>query len=366
MNRGTYLTQIATAVPSFRYSQAELAKWMAKRLRPNDERLERKLGVLYHRTKIENRYSVLPDFDESNGEAKLFKAEQKTEPKVELRMQLYQKHAKSLCKSAIKKLLAEDELATISHLITVSCTGLSAPGLELQLKEDLPFSDALETHGVNFIGCYAFFPALKMARAFCAQDGNAKVLIVAVELCTLHFQNQETDDHLLSNSLFADGAAACLVEGEETYRKHNKPALSVQNMAQLHLPNGKQDMAWDIHSSGFLMKLSSYIPNLVDHGIKQLIQKLNQKQQHQIDQWAIHPGGRKILEVCQKELQLSDDDLSASYEVLRGYGNLSAPTIMFVLHELWQKAEKGKQVFACGFGPGLTLDGAVLKWTEDA
>lgn len=127
-------------------------------------------------------------------------------------------------------------------------------------------------------------------------------------------------------------------------------------------------MAWDIHSTGFLMKLSAYVPDLLNEGIGRLVEKLQGQldSEQKIDQWAIHPGGRRILEVCASELDLRPEQLSASYEVLKKVGNISAPTILFVLKELWKDAKENEQLFACGFGPGLTLDGALFKWTSNA
>jgi len=369
MARSAFLTKIGTAVPQYRYNQLELADWMAKRLGA-DEAMHRKLKVLYKMTRIESRYSVLPDFSEKNEDKQLFLNHGSPEPAVEDRMAIYRDSIFKLSVDAITDTLKEEsELKSITHLITVSCTGLSAPGLELRLKEELNFRSDLETHAVNFVGCYAFFPALKMAEAFCKSNSAAKVLIVASEICTIHFQNSESEDHLLSNSLFADGAAACVVSGSDHIsHKDSTPMLLLEATTQMHFPKGKQDMVWDVHSSGFLMKLSAYVPDLLNEGIGVLVKQLKQKTNldKDIDHWAIHPGGRRILEVCSKELGLKTEDLAASYQVLNEVGNLSAPTILFVIKQLWSQAKKGEYLFACGFGPGLTLDGAMFKWTDHA
>jgi predicted naringenin-chalcone synthase len=364
----SYITHLGTAVPKYEYRQATLAKWMAERFDASDESLARKLKILYQKTSIEKRYSVLSDFAPSKQEqAVLFKAGQKGEPSVEARMQVYRKEIVPLCEKAIHSALGHDfDSKQLTHLITVSCTGMYAPGLELELKESLGLKDDIQLHAVNFVGCYAFFPALKMAKAFCAEQTTNKVLIVSAELCTLHFQNKVEEDHLLSNSLFADGAAACLVQNEPISGIDGKACLELKGQTQLSIPKGSNDMAWNIHSDGFLMRLSSYVPELVNSGIKRLISQLFDKEVEAIDQWAIHPGGRKILEVCAKELNLEENDLSASYEVLKNYGNLSAPTILFVLKALAKQASDGKKVLACGFGPGLTLEGALLKWKVNA
>ena len=240
-------------------------------------------------------HSVLPDFAQASPSTQLFLNHGSPEPAVEKRMEIYRDAVFDLSLAAITNTIEnEAELASFTHLITVSCTGLTAPGLELRLKEELPFAENLQTHAVNFVGCYAFFPALKMAEAFCKSEPRSKVLIVATEICTIHFQNSESEDHLLSNSLFADGAAACVVQGSDVERK-TPFALELKNTTQMHFPKGKQDMAWDIHSSGFLMKLSAYVPDLLNEGIGELVSRLKEKggRTEEINHWAIHPGGRK-------------------------------------------------------------------------
>ncbi len=357
----TRIVSIGTAVPENVYLQTDLADWMHQRLDSNNTRMGRLFRTLYRKTRIEKRYSVLKDFNQSCSNPALF-ADASIEPKVEERLSIYEKEATSLAEFAINKCLVGHNKDNITHLITVSCTGMSSPGIEIQLKQKLALKQNVQTHAVNFIGCYAFFPALKMADAFIKADPKAQVLIVAVELCTLHFQNKDSDDHLLSNSLFSDGAAACLCSSEPG----NNASLMLKGTDQLLIPKGENDMAWNIHSEGFLMKLSSYIPQLVDEGIKDLIEKLlgdKNLERQDIRHWAIHPGGRKILEVCEAELQLKNNELRASYTTLKNFGNMSAPTILFVLEQMLKDNElaNGENLFACGFGPGLTLEAALFE-----
>lgn len=361
------IISIGTAVPEYIYLQDDLALWMYERLNKEDPRMARIFRALYKKTKIRKRHSVLGDFKSQSSKNKLFKAEVAAEPKVETRLVIYNREAPKLAQAAVDDCLKNSDRSTITHIITVSCTGMSAPGLEIQLKQQLGLSNTTQSYAVNFVGCYAFFPALKMANAFIKSDPTAKVLIVAVELCTLHFQNKETDDHLLSNSLFADGAAAALLSAKPEGEKN----LIVKATNQVLIPKGEKDMAWDIHSNGFLMKLSSYIPQLVDEGIKNLIEKILIQQNisiEQINHWAIHPGGRKILEVCEQELQLNNNELQASYQTLKDFGNMSAPTILFVLKEMLETAplQNGDHLLSCGFGPGLTLEAALFEFEAHA
>lgn len=356
------IVSIGTAIPKYHYQQDDLADWMHQRLEPEDRRLGRLFKVLYKKTKIECRHSVLKDFNKAIEAPELFTHEI-GEPKIEDRLAIYDRESILLAEEAACDCLKQYSSEKITHIITVSCTGMSAPGLEIQLRQKLKLRSNVQGHAVNFVGCYAFFPALKMADAFCKANPNAHVLIVCVELCTLHFQNKKEDDHLLSNSLFSDGAAAALVTSQSN---NTQVALKLKQFEQLLIPKGKNDMAWNIHSEGFLMKLSSYIPALVDEGIPKLIAGILKNQsisQESIQHWAIHPGGRKILEVCATELELNESALKSSYEVLRKYGNMSAPTILFVLKELIENdiPKPGEKLFACGFGPGLTLESALFE-----
>lgn len=355
---------IKTALPKYKYQQSELAKWMHLRHDPTDERLKRSLSVLYKKSKIINRYSVLPDFNPDAKSPLLFQ-NGKSEPRVEKRMEVYQKEALPLAKKSAEQSLADVPFPReeITHLIAVSCTGMSAPGLEVHLKSALKLKPEVACFAVNFIGCYATFPALKMAEAFCKADPEAKVLLVSVELCTIHFQNKVNENHLLSNALFADGAASCIVCSETAGRQ---AGFLIRQFHHTLLPSGSDDMAWDIHSDGFMMKLTSYIPDLVDQGIPKLLQKIEKESKinvSEIEHWAIHPGGNSILDKCKATLKLSEDALKPSYETMKEYGNLSAPTILFVLKNLLESSNSRNDqlCFALGFGPGLTLDGALLK-----
>jgi predicted naringenin-chalcone synthase len=356
------ITSIGYSLPKYTYNQKDLAVWMNSKLNQKDDRYLRKLKVLYQKTLIEKRHSVLADF-KNDANARLFKKDSKV--RVEDRLEIYNEEAPKLSNEAIEKCLqnANVNKRDITHLITVSCTGMSAPGLEQILKNEYGFSSTCETYAVNFIGCYAAFPAMKMADAICTKTPSAKVLIVAVELCTLHFQNRTEDDFLLSNSLFSDGAAAALIEKNSNVENTK---LELLNFFNLQYWDGRKDMAWNIHSDGFLMKLSSYVPELVKNGVSQIIKQINDSLDfsiNDIQHWAIHPGGRKILESCQSELNISKESLANSYDILKNFGNMSAPTIFFVLHKLLYQSgnKKMDKVFACGFGPGLTLESALLQ-----
>jgi predicted naringenin-chalcone synthase len=231
---------------------------------------------------------------------------------------------------------------------------MSAPGLDLQLMEILNLPKHIFRTSLNFMGCYAAIHALKLADAICKTDTTARVMIVCTELCTLHFQKEATPDNIASTLLFGDGSAAALV----THDIFHSKGLHLKEFYSEVVPKGKKDMAWELSSTGFLMTLSGYVPELIEEDFEQLVQRALQKaniQKEEIRQWCIHPGGKRIVEAIQKSLGLISDDLQASYKVLREYGNMSSPTLLFVLKELMQEQKEGS-VFAAAFGPGLTME----------
>jgi predicted naringenin-chalcone synthase len=206
--------------------------------------------------------------------------------------------------------------------------------------------------------------ALRLADGMVRADPAARVLLVSVELCTLHFQKSHDPDHLVSNALFGDGAAACLVLGQPLAAS---PSLALRAFHCGLAPEGVQDMAWHIGDFGFEMTLSGYVPALIERGIGQLTADLLHDlpvRREDIRHFALHPGGRKILEAIEQALGLSKDDNRHAYQVLRDYGNMSSATVLFVLRELLAAAtpaDNGAPVLSCAFGPGLTMEAMLLE-----
>ena len=353
----SYIHSIATAVPEFAYQQSEIGEFISNYMQA-DQALRRKLKVLYKRSAIDKRHSVVPDFRSSGKSHHLFNGKQAG---ITERMGLFQREAPKLALEAASDCLSNCD-KTPSHLITVSCTGLSAPGLEIQLMQDLGLKEDTVRLGVNFMGCYAAFHAMKIADAICRANEDANVLIVCVELCSIHFLTNPNEDNLRANALFADGAAALLISGSKRVNQPNWRPVSFYNAL---MPNGAKDMAWRIGEKAFEMRLTSYIPDLVREGIAPLIEgnlrKLNLKL-NAIDEWAIHPGGKSILKAVQEVLELDDPALRHSAYVLKNFGNMSSPTVLFVLKEIWENSSlpSGSHIFSAGFGPGLSLESCLI------
>ncbi|MDZ4665258.1 MAG: type III polyketide synthase [Bacteroidota bacterium] len=363
------ISKIATAVPSYKYRQTHLADFMLGFLNYSEEK-KNKLKVKYDKSGIDTRYSVMPDFTSSIESREFFPKTRDLEPfpTVEYRMNYFNKMALPVCIEAIENCLAkETKKQDITHLITVSCTGLAAPGLDIDLVQHFKLNETINRTSVNFMGCYAALHALKQADYICRSDENAIVLIICVELCTIHFQKIDTLDNVTANILFADGAAATLIVSDKYAAKNKIHGFEMKQFYSQVALDGKSDMAWRLTPTGFLMTLSSYIPQLIEGNISPFLSKALSRlgiEKREISHWAIHPGGRKILEAIQKELVLTDTDLESSFRVLKNYGNMSSPTFLFVLKDILDNKlsnEKKEKIFGVAFGPGLTLESVILE-----
>jgi predicted naringenin-chalcone synthase len=351
----SFINKIGTATAPFKMNQSDVSHFMQDFYEISADE-KRKIGLMYDRSGIQTRYSAIPDYHLNFEQKQLLPTNLNDDfPNINKRMDLFFKVAPPMCFHAIRNCIVnENELQSITHLITVSCTGMAAPGLDLIVMEQLNLPNNTHRTSVNFMGCYAVFHALKMADAFCKANPKNKVLIVSVEICTLHFQNTFSMENVAANLLFADGAAACIISNESTFEN----AIEINAFFSQVLFNGKNDMAWHISDTGFLMTLSAFIPQLIESGIGNLLKGILQEaklNKTEVQNWAIHPGGRKIIETIQKELKLTNENVAASFNVLKNYGNMSSATILFVLNKM-QTENRKDNVFACGFGPGLTLE----------
>lgn len=356
------IVSIGTAVPKYTQNQSKMLEFMLNTLSLTKSE-SRLLKAIYQSTGIENRHSVLEDFTKLTGPIAFFSNEKnKSFPSTKDRMQIYKKNALPLAVQAIencfKRLEDKYTLSGITHLITVSCTGMYAPGLDIELVQHLglPFSTHRTT--INFMGCYGVFNAIKSGYAICTSNPDAKVLIVSVELCSLHLQEACTMDHLISSAIFADGASALLMQANPS----QKPYLKCNEFYCDLIPEGSSDMTWEIADQGFDIMLSSYVPALIEKGIKALTQKLPETfKRHHFDFFAIHPGSKKILEASEKALGIEKEDNIHSYDILQKYGNMSSATILFILKNILESSilhpmNHLKKIFCCAFGPGLTIE----------
>lgn len=357
------IISIGTAVPEYQHRQDHILDFMQRVYAP-DEINRRKLKFLYRQGGIDTRYSVIPDYSLPASQWTFYPMSENLEPfpNLEKRMAWFHRHAGNLSRQAAENCLEGIQGQEITNLITVSCTGMSAPGLDIELLDLLGLPPTTSRTAINFMGCYAAIQALRLANAFCLADRNARVLIICTELCTLHFQKAPTIDNITSSMLFADGAAAVLVTGDD-----NMDGLQIDHFYSALSPRGKADMAWELSSNGFQMTLSGYIADLIEEDFGGMVTNALTAagmREEDITHWCIHPGGKKILEAVHTSLGFTDGQLQDSYAILKEYGNMSSPTVLFVLDRI-MKARRNHhepaKIFGAAFGPGLTMETFILS-----
>ncbi|MFO1484108.1 MAG: type III polyketide synthase [Verrucomicrobiaceae bacterium] len=360
-----YIHHIATDTPPHLYSndfaRERMQGWVS------DPRAKRMVEMIYERTGIDTRYSVISDFMKEEGV--LFRTLPDgmiNSPTTGQRNELYGKAARELAVKLARKTLAEcPQFAKeqITHLVFASCTGFTNPGPDYHIIRELGLNENVERYTVGFMGCYAAFPALRMAAQFCEANPDAVVLVMCLELCTLHLQVSDKTESIVANALFADGAAAAIVSARKP--EGGRPYYRVQGFHSALVPSSEADMAWDIGDHGFNMVLSAYVPGLIGSNIREMLSGVLAKRDlklSDIDEWAVHPGGRAILEQVEQHLELPPEALEISRDVLRNYGNMSSPTVMFVLKDMLEESVTDRATTcAIAFGPGLTVETAVLE-----
>ncbi|MBW4095299.1 MAG: type III polyketide synthase [Acidobacteria bacterium] len=282
---------------------------------------------------------------------------------------------KLFIESAQKAVAACDGLTPedITHVITVSCTGFFNPGPDYKVVRALGLSPAVQRYHLGFMGCYAAFPAMRAAKAFCEADPQAVVLVVSCELCSLHVRTSNNPDTIMGSSLFADGAAAAVITARDF--PQSNAVLELDFFETVLTPVGEESMAWNIGDEGFEMVLGTYVPHIIDEHIVGALSpllahepELFQQPYAAIEHWAIHPGGRSILDKVEAKLQLREEQLVPARATLRDFGNMSSATVMFVLKHILDapSAQKRERVAAMAFGPGLTVEtGLFTKVSAD-
>ncbi|KRC61420.1 naringenin-chalcone synthase [Agromyces sp. Root81] len=372
------LRGLSTAVPATVLVQDEVRDVFAAQ--PGLGRLgQRIVATSFNVSGIERRHSVLdelrwdahPDdpvfFDIESGELLL--------PSTKVRNELYAEHATRLYVEAGRAAIEATpgiEASDVTHVITVSCTGFYAPGPDFMIARDLGLNPGVERYHLGFMGCYASIPALRIATQLAKADAAAVVLVVSVELCTLHLRSSNDPDTIVASSLFADGAGSGIVTARPL--SPGERAFDLDRFATRITPVGEGDMAWKIGDHGFEMVLSNAIPAIIDDHITGALEPLfahddalasalaSDGVSDAVEHWAIHPGGRSILDKVESRLVLTEEQLVPARETLRDYGNMSSATVLFVLRNILYSdaAADGDRVAAMAFGPGLTVESALL------
>lgn len=354
---------LGTAVPEHTMNLTESLE-LATTLICENEQQVRLLQVLYRKSGVKNRHTVLPyrvalDWvppESSTGEKRVTLG-----PTTAERMQYYLEHAPPLAQRAALRAAEEAAvaLADITHLVTVTCTGFTAPGIDIELMRRLQLRPTTQRIQVGFMGCHGAINGLRVAAALTAADPSARVLLCAVELCSLHCRFRWDPERMVSNALFADGAAAIVAAEQAGSRRANWRVLATGSCL---IPDSTDAMTWRIGDHGFEMTLDARVPDLICTHLRPWLAEWLRQFDHSIESvgsWAVHPGGPRILNAIEESLGLGRDAISVSRQVLSDYGNMSSPTLLFILNQLFQQNAR-RPCVALGFGPGLVAEAALL------
>jgi predicted naringenin-chalcone synthase len=352
------IVAIGTAVPEHDIHNAFI-DWAAARLaNPSHHALFKRMAA---RSGINHRYSVLPiGADGGSPIAPGGFYEDRILPPTSARMALYGRYAPALAMKAIKALGEKTSLDGITHIVVASCTGFIAPGIDQIIAREMGLSDQVERLLIGFMGCYAAIAALRSARHIVRSDPAARVLVVTVEISTLHLQDDIEIEPLLAMLQFGDGAAAALVT-------NGGVGLSIERPFALNLPDSERLIRWTIGDQGFAMHLSGEVPGRIGDALRQDGVRgilTAGEPAKAIDDWAVHAGGRSILDAVAQSLDLAPDALDASRAVLEAYGNMSSATLMFALSSSLSKHPHNGVAIA--FGPGLACEGFGYRWIDNA
>jgi len=353
---------IGTSVPEHEIEQSDAAE-QASQLSCQTQTQKRVLKTLYRRAGVHTRRSVVLESGTNGRPAQqsFYTSLAPQGPTTAARMAAYESHAAPLAVAAAENALrsADVDRADITHLVTVSCSGFSAPGVDLALMAELGLPAAAARTHVGFMGCHGALNGLRVAQAFAEAEPRACVLLCAVELCSLHHQYEWQPEQIVANALFADGAAAMVVRASA----NEADGWRVVDQRSTVIPGSSELMTWRIGDHGFQMTLSPQVPQVIDERLRPWLEAW--LGQHGLDvadvgSWAIHPGGPRILEACARAIGLVDDDLADSHAVLSAFGNMSSPTVLFILDRMVRR-DAPRPCVILAFGPGVTIEAALLR-----
>ena len=361
-----WIEGLGTGTPRHAATQEQAAAF-AEALGPENDEQRRQLHAIYRLSRIRTRRSVLQASPGAAGvTGQTFYPPRRTAedrgPTTAERMRRYEVEAPALAVPAARAALAEAgrSPAEVTHLVTVSCTGFVAPGFDVRMMRELDLPAATSRTHLGFMGCHGAFHALRVAKAFTDSDPGACVLVCAVELCSLHFQYGWSPDLVVANALFGDGAGAVVAGG--TPGRGRSPWELAASASAL-LDDSVEEMTWRIGDHGFQMTLSPRVPGLIQASLRPWLDAWLARQGLGVEgvaSWAVHPGGPRILESCAQVTGRTREDFAASHEVLAEFGNMSSPTILFILDRL-RRRDAPRPCLAIGFGPGLSAEAALFR-----
>lgn len=381
---GLRLTGVGTALPDHRLTQVEAVELHAS-FCGFDEGRSRTLRALYRRSGVSTRHSVLLNDSEGalHTRQRFYPPAQREGdlgPTTLQRMAAYEEHAPALAVTAARRALESGQVAPeeVTHLVTVSCTGFIAPGVDSRIVEELGLRRGVRRTHVGFMGCYGALAALRVVDSIVTADPEAVPLLCSVELCTLHFSYAWDTELLVANALFSDGAAAAVGRGagsggdggpggggDPDVGTHSGTSPGLWRVAATGtylLAEAEDAMTWRIGDHGFHMTLSPRIPDLIEATLRPWLEGWLAEHDltvTDIASWAIHPGGPRVLSSCRRALDLPKEATQASEAVLRECGNMSSATVLFILERMSRQGAEGPCV-ALAFGPGLAIEATLL------
>jgi predicted naringenin-chalcone synthase len=350
---------LGTAVPPYRISQEDIAEIGEKYACTTAD--QRKLyRYIYRYSGVDTRHSFLLDTAEGEAQSRQsFYGD--SSPTTMDRMRRYEDNAVTLALAAAQNAIADAGISPdrVTHVITVSCSGFFAPGVDVALVKRLGLCSRVSRTHVGFMGCHGMLNGLRVAAAYLDQDPSACVLLVALEMCSLHHQYGWNAEQIVANALFADGAAAIVgLAGEPSSPNHLRVVASGTQI----IDDSEDAMSWRIGNHGFVMTLSQRIPELIAWNIRAYLEGWLSElglDLAQVGSWAVHPGGPRILSAFGEAMRIDHERLKVSYEILAQYGNMSSPTVFFIIERMRQ-TRAPRPIVVLGFGPGLVVESALL------
>lgn len=358
------IVSVGTAVPATRVTQERVRELFAAQ--PGADRLaQRRIRAAFDAAAIQTRHTVIAELGDGPpvGSASGFLGQDGVlrMPTTGTRNDEYVHLAPPLYAEAARAAMTDASAgaSAITHVITVSCTGFFAPGPDFRLVRDLGLPATVERYHLGFIGCAAALPALRLAARICAAQPEAVVLVVCAELCSLHLTTSTDPQQIVAASVFADGAAAAIVTAADGIGDGG--GLELDAFATALTSEGEDDMVWRIGDHGFEMVLSAEVPRIIGREIRAAVDRFLEGSPPP-DAWAVHPGGRSVLDRVESGLELDPASLATSRAVLRDYGNMSSATVLFILRELLHDGAvgEGARIAGLAFGPGLTVESALM------
>lgn len=351
-----YINRVGTAVPA--YEVHDTFRTFAQSLFAGDRRRAAIFKRMAALSGIERRYSVLAPAGTGANDAinahEFYRPG--AYPDTAARMRVFEQYSPALAQAAVDKLdLGAADRDSVTHLLITCCTGFSAPGLDFEIIERCKLPNSVERTMIGFMGCYAAINALKLARHIVRSEPASRVLVLNLELCTLHLQETREIEQMLSFLLFGDGCAAAFVTAEPS-------GIALDRFRAVVVPGTGGLITWNIGEFGFDMMLSGQVPGTIHDALRSSAGEiLNGSDARTIDLWAVHPGGRTVLDAVERAFALAPEALAASRDVLRRYGNMSSGTVMFVLESMLRNAVNGAKGCAMAFGPGLTAETMLFR-----